>query len=136
MKPSYWTQPSVSERRAEIRLEGKCLENLEAAVLSEKAQEGWDQPSRVSARVSNLSAGGLEVEVKSSFPFAVDTPVSVELRFSPDSEWFALPSIVRHIHFVEGGCLVGMQFLWSRAYESDLEYRLCDHLLRLERGGK
>ncbi len=135
MKTSYWDKASVSERRREVRLEGKCLENVESAVRSANSQEGWDQPIRILTKMSNLSAGGLEVEVAASFPFAVDTSVVLELRFGGESDWLSVPAIVRHIHFVEQGSLVGMQFRWNDSKETDLEYRLCEHLLRLERRG-
>lgn len=133
MKPSYWTQPSVTERRTEIRVEGKTLEKVEAAVLSEQAESGWDQPTRIPVRVRNLSAGGMELEVMTAFPFKVDSGVGIEMRFPEETEWVAVPAIVRHIHFLEGGCLVGMQFRWNDVRDANLEYRICDHVLRLER---
>lgn len=123
-------KPVVSERRKEIRLEGKKVEGIGVYLIDPNPKPGWDQHERWEGRVLNLSLGGIEVCLGSRFPFSADQKLSVAVRFLDGNEIF-LQGVIRHWHHAGHETLVGLQFLWKELsqLDPDLEYRFADQLL-------
>lgn len=122
------------ERRTEVRLEGDCVAGIESYLCDAAPLDGWDQQANWSGLVSNLSPGGIEVQMKHEFPYQVDQPLFVGLRFPGEKELLQIPAMIRHRHKAENHLLVGLQFLWKPrdSKDPDLEYRVCKQLFRCE----
>lgn len=136
MKDNNREQSVASERRNEVRLDGKQVEGIHVFLIDSAPTAGWDQNQRFDCAVSNLSAGGIEVQMPKN-ALRVDQMMMVSVRFPKLDEEMQIPAMIRHIHHVSEGLLVGMQFLWSHKlfHNLDLEYRFCDQLLWCERRG-